>query len=183
MNDNKRLAFDSLPETIINLLQSVVSAKRIEKYMSTADVSDLPSIKGQALDPTVKFVSASISWPQQRAPLATPYTPRSRFIISDLSAEFPKGELSLVCGKLGELTLAVRFDKRDIYSKHLGSGKSLMLLALLGEADVLVGQIVAPRSPPDTLAYLSTQIDLDESNWIVEGACAYVPQTAWLQVR
>ncbi|KAF8595167.1 P-loop containing nucleoside triphosphate hydrolase protein [Ceratobasidium sp. AG-I] len=161
-----RFALNTLPETIVNVLQSIVSAKRIEKYMSTADVSDLQSIKDKALDPTVKLVSASISWPQQRAPptsgSTTPYTPRTRFTIPDLSAEFPKGELSLVCGRLG-------------------SGKSLLLLALLGEADVLAGQVIAPRSPSDTLAYLSTQIDLNESNWIVEGVCAYVPQTAWLQ--
>ncbi|KAG8756217.1 hypothetical protein FRC12_010638 [Ceratobasidium sp. 428] len=161
-----RYAMNTLPETIIDILQSVVSARRIEKYMASAEVEDTQSIKEAALDPTVKLVSASISWPQQRllpgSASSTPFTPRSRFTISDLSAEFPKGELTLICGKLG-------------------SGKSLLLLALLGEADVLSGQVVTPRSPPDTLAHLNTQMDLNDSNWIVQGVCAYVPQTAWLQ--
>ncbi|KAG8740134.1 hypothetical protein FRC10_004719 [Ceratobasidium sp. 414] len=161
-----RYAMNTLPETIINLLQSVVSAKRIEKYMASAEVSDIQSIKETALDPTIKFVSASVSWPQQRpsssSVSSTLFTPRTRFTISDLSAEFPEGKLSLVCGKIG-------------------SGKSLLLLALLGEADVLAGQVIAPRSPPDTLAHLNTQMDLNDSNWIIQGVCAYVPQTAWLQ--
>ncbi|KAG8779852.1 hypothetical protein FRC12_023788 [Ceratobasidium sp. 428] len=161
-----RYAMNTLPETIIDILQSVVSARRIEKYMASAEVEDTQSIKEAALDPTVKLVSASISWPQQRllpgSASSTPFTPRSQFTITDLSAEFPKGELTLICGKLG-------------------SGKSLLLLALLGEADVLAGQVVTPRSPPDTLAHLNTQMDLNDSNWIVQGVCAYVPQTAWLQ--
>jgi pantothenate kinase len=91
----------------MNIVQSLVSAKRIEKYMSLAEVSNLQSIKDSILDPTVKLVSASISWSQQRpqstSVSATPVTPRSRFIISDLSAEFPSGKLSLVCGKLGRM--------------------------------------------------------------------------------
>ncbi|KAG9120664.1 hypothetical protein FRC07_003763, partial [Ceratobasidium sp. 392] len=161
-----KYAMTTLPDTIINILQSVVSAKRIEKYMASAEVSDIRSFEDVALDPTIKLVSASISWPQQKTPSSstssTPFTPRTRFTISDLSAEFPQGELTLICGKIG-------------------SGKSLLLLALLGEADVLAGQVIAPRSPPDTLAHLNTQMDLNDSNWTIQGVCAYVPQTAWLQ--
>ncbi|KAG8745725.1 hypothetical protein FRC10_007205 [Ceratobasidium sp. 414] len=157
----------SLPETFINILQSLVSLRRIEKYMSAAEIADIRSFKDSQLDSTIKLVSATISWPQNKfggpssAPSVAP-TPRARFIISDLSLDFPDGELSLVCGKLG-------------------SGKTLLLLALLGEADVLAGQLLAPRSPPDALAALSQQTGLSSSNWIVKGICAYVPQSAWLQ--
>ncbi|KAG9092399.1 hypothetical protein FS749_015765 [Ceratobasidium sp. UAMH 11750] len=161
-----RYAMSTFPETIINILQSMVSAKRIEKYMASAEISDIQSIEEAALDPTIKLVSASVSWPQQTLPSSsvssTPFTPHTRFTISDLSAEFPTGELSLICGKIG-------------------SGKSLLLLALLGEAEVLARQVIAPKSPPDTLAHLNTQVDLNDSNWIIQGVCAYVPQTAWLQ--
>lgn len=66
--------------------------------------------------------------------------------------------------------------------RHIqGSGKSLLLLALLGEADLLAGQIISPRSPPDTLALFSDLPFIAEKDWIVPGICAYVPQTAWLQ--
>ncbi|QRW05470.1 ABC transporter [Ceratobasidium sp. AG-Ba] len=162
-----RFALNTLPETFINILQSLVSLRRIEKYMSAAEIADIRSFKDSELDSTIKLVSTTISWPQNRfggpssAPSVAP-TPRARFTLHDLSLEFPEGELSLICGKLG-------------------SGKTLLLLALLGEADVLAGQLLAPRSPPDALAALSQQRNLNSSNWIVKGICAYVPQSAWLQ--
>ncbi|KAG8739601.1 hypothetical protein FRC12_016268, partial [Ceratobasidium sp. 428] len=162
-----RFALNTLPETFINILQSLVSLRRIEKYMSAAEIADIRSFKDSELDHTIKLVSATISWPQNRfgGPSSAPSvasTPRARFIISDLSMELPEGELSLICGKLG-------------------SGKTLLLLALLGEADLLTGQLLAPRSPPDALAALGQQNNLSSSNWIVKGICAYVPQSAWLQ--
>lgn len=52
--------------------------------------------------------------------------------------------------------------------------------ALLGEADLLTGQIVCPRSPPDALASFA-KVRASEEDWIVEGICAYVPQAAWLR--
>lgn len=84
----------------------------------------------------------------------------------------------------------------------LGSGKTLMLLclsfpfcspfsqltsdlftssALLGEADLLAGNIISPRSPPDAVATFSALPYIPEDAWVVPGICAYVPQTAWLQ--
>lgn len=54
-------------------------------------------------------------------------------------------------------------------------------LALLGEADVISGQIVCPRTPPDTIAKFAALSYIPEDEWIVPGVCAYVPQTAWLQ--
>ncbi|CAE6493905.1 unnamed protein product [Rhizoctonia solani] len=162
-----RFALNTLPETFINILQSLVSLRRIDKYLSATEIAEIRSIQDTQLEDSIKLVSATISWPQARfggtssASSVAP-TPKARFTISDLSLEFPDGELSLVCGKLG-------------------SGKTLLLLALLGEADILAGQLIAPRSPPDALANLSQESNLNSSNWIVRGICAYVPQTAWLQ--
>ena len=81
----------------------------------------------------------------------------------DVSIDFPLGELSLICGKLG-------------------SGKTLLLLALLGEADVLSGQVLCPRTPPNALASFAGVV-VPEEEWIVQGVCAYVPQSAWLQIE
>jgi len=49
------------------------------------------------------------------------------------------------------------------------------IAALLGEADLLAGQIMCPRSPPDALSTFA-KIRASHDNWIVEGVCAYVPQ-------
>jgi hypothetical protein len=46
--------------------------------------------------------------------------------------------------------------------------------ALLGEADVLAGQVLCPRSNPDSYSSLS-EIDVTKP-WIMDGICAYVPQ-------
>ncbi|TCD67258.1 hypothetical protein EIP91_000335 [Steccherinum ochraceum] len=157
-------ALNALPETLINFVQSLVSIRRIEKYLHGAEVNLAPPLN---LDPSVVAIrSATIVWPQTRSQgsssaSSVALTPRNKFSLIDLSLEFPHGELSLVCGKLG-------------------SGKTLLLLALLGEADVVSGQLLCPRSPPDTIASF-TGVNVPEDEWIAEGICAYVPQTAWLR--
>jgi hypothetical protein len=55
-----------------------------------------------------------------------------------------------------------------------------MLNAVLGEADVLAGQIISPRSPPDALARLMGPLE-DGEDWVIPNMCAYVPQVTWLQ--
>ncbi|GJE85243.1 multidrug resistance-associated ABC transporter [Phanerochaete sordida] len=159
-----KFALNALPETLINMLQAIVSARRIEKYLGGAEVAHVAPLATQ--DPRIALQSATVTWPQDRArgssapPTAAP-TPRQTFVLVDLSIEFPRGALSLVCGKLG-------------------SGKTLLLLALLGEADLLTGQLLCPRSPPDILAsFTGKEAPADE--WVVSGVCAYVPQSAWLR--
>ncbi|KIY69721.1 multidrug resistance-associated ABC transporter [Cylindrobasidium torrendii FP15055 ss-10] len=157
-----KFALNALPETFINLLQSMVSLRRIDKYLNSPEITPVPPREQQS--DQVAFQSCTITWPQDRSrssatPSATS-TPHHKFVLVDLSLRFPKGELSLVCGKLG-------------------SGKTLLLHALLGEADVLSGQMFCPRSPPDALANLMTYKPGQE--WIADGVCAYVPQAAWLR--
>ncbi|EDR07940.1 multidrug resistance-associated ABC transporter [Laccaria bicolor S238N-H82] len=158
-----KFALNALPETFINMLQSMVSLRRIEKYLHAAEVDRvLPS---ERQTQKIALQSCTVTWPQDRASASTTpsaaSTPRHKFMLVDLSLDFPQGELSLICGKLG-------------------SGKTLLLLALLGEADVLTGQLLCPRSPPDSLASFSKIIPRKDE-WVVQGSCAYVPQAAWLR--
>ncbi|KAF9450615.1 P-loop containing nucleoside triphosphate hydrolase protein [Macrolepiota fuliginosa MF-IS2] len=158
-----KFALSVLPETFINMLQSFVSLRRIEKYLSGGEVKSVPPLDHQ--DKTIALQSCTLTWPQDRsmtsaAPSVAP-TPRQKFVLTDLTLSFPEGELSLICGKLG-------------------SGKTLLLLSLLGEADVLAGQLLCPRSPPDSLALYSDCV-ISKDEWIVQGSTAYVPQAAWLR--
>ncbi|KAF9239800.1 multidrug resistance-associated ABC transporter [Melanogaster broomeanus] len=157
-----RFALNALPETFINLLQCHVSLKRIEKYLHLAEVASVPPLPENPVQSPIAFQSATIAWPQDRSRGSAASTPRQKFVLVDLSLKFPAGELSLVCGKLG-------------------SGKTLLLLALLGEADVLTGQVMCQRSPPDALAAFVEQGTIKSEEWIVPGMCAYVPQAAWLR--
>ncbi|KAH0581287.1 hypothetical protein H2248_012386 [Termitomyces sp. 'cryptogamus'] len=162
-----KFALNALPETFINLLQSLVSLRRIEKYMNGAEVAPVPPLSQQSQ--TIAFQSCTITWPQDRSLKTTinstlpsaAATPKHKFMLIDLNLNFPVGELSLVCGKLG-------------------SGKTLLLLSLLGETDILAGQALCPRSPPDSLASFAN-VHASKEEWIVQGVCAYVPQAAWLR--
>lgn len=64
-------------------------------------------------------------------------------------------------------------------SNDAGSGKSLLLAGLLGEADLLTGRMACPRSAPNAMGSLSAPEN--DEDWLVPGVTAYVPQQAWLQ--
>lgn len=159
-----KFALSALPETFINMLQTLVSLRRIEKYLNADEVKPIPPLDKQSK--TIALQSCTLTWPQDRsmrsaAPSLAP-TPKHKFTLTDLTMSFPEGELSLICGKLG-------------------SGKTLLLLALLGESDILAGQLLCPRSPPDSLASFATHSSVSKEEWVVQGATAYVPQAAWLR--
>ncbi|KAJ7271635.1 multidrug resistance-associated ABC transporter [Mycena rebaudengoi] len=160
-----KFALSALPETLITALQarSLISLRRIEKYLNTPEVTPVLPMARQSQ--TIAFQSCTVTWPQDRSPASrassAASTPTYKFVLVDLTLRFPLGELSLICGKLG-------------------SGKTLLLLALLGEADILGGQMMCPRSPPDSLASFAGMHPSKEE-WVVQGICAYVPQAAWLR--
>ena len=143
-----RYALNALPETFIDALQSFVSCKRIEKYLAFAEVDQHTTYSGQG---DITLTNATFTWPRDDADAPTP-----SFTLSNLTLRFPKAGLSLICGRLG-------------------SGKSLLLNGLLGEADLVAGQMDCPRSRPDAMANASS------ADWVVPELIAYVPQQAWLQ--
>jgi ABC-type multidrug transport system fused ATPase/permease subunit len=100
-----RFALTSLPEIVINLLQGLVSLRRVEKYLNGADIEVVPPLQQQRK--TIALQSCTVTWPS-----ATTSTSANKFRLIDVSLDFPHGELTLVCGKLG-------------------SGKTLLLLGAL----------------------------------------------------
>ena len=110
-----------------NVCQSMVSIRRIEKYLNGAEVAPVPPMEHQSQ--TIAFQSCTVTWPQDRSQsTATPSvtsaasTPRHKFMLVDMTLNFPQGELSLICGKLG-------------------SGKTLLLLGVclaMSDSDGLV---------------------------------------------
>ncbi len=96
-----------LPSLLIPL-QSFVSLRRIEKYLQSAEVAAVSPLGENP--PPIAFHGATVTWPQDRARSGTASasavssvsaTPKTKFMLTDLNIVFPKGELSLVCGKLG----------------------------------------------------------------------------------
>jgi len=59
-----------------------------------------------------------------------------------------------------------------------GSGKSLLLAAIIGEAEVIAGKVYTPKSP--SIQERNDSIASDE-NWIIPSACAFVSQIPWIE--
>ncbi|KAK2628213.1 hypothetical protein QTJ16_002859 [Diplocarpon rosae] len=83
----------------------------------------------------------------------------NRFVLRDLTLNFPNRSLSVILGPTG-------------------SGKSLLLAAILGEVDVLEGNITVPRPPPANKRFDSKATAAD---WILSSSIAYVAQTPWIE--
>lgn len=141
------MALAVIPELTSDGLEAWVSLRRVGEYM------DAPE-KEEYLIPSemISFDNASVAWPSDDQE-ANP----DRFILRDLYLQFPANQLSVVSGKTG-------------------SGKSLLLAAILGEADRLSGTIKTPRPPFERYDHKATK-----SNWIIDAAVAFVAQIPWIE--
>ncbi|KAF9930863.1 hypothetical protein FBU30_011152 [Linnemannia zychae] len=185
-----RQSLNILPWQIKNTMQAAVSLKRINKFLLEEELvkdTTVTRLDGKARSdssrPVIGFVNASYIWPNKensakananktpkkdslfkrikakfsKTPaialptetIAEVETPEERFKLKNISIDFPLGKLSVIVGPTG-------------------SGKSALLLALLGELERLDGHHYMPR--------------MDYGYSSSEGSgLAYVAQTAWLQ--
>lgn len=134
---------------ISDLIDASVSINRIESYLNGPEIKPITEN-----GPDIAFKGAAIAWPVDEE------TPdEERFILRDISLNFPGGELSVISGKTG-------------------SGKSLLLSAIINEADLLEGKIFTPTAP-SVLERHDHKANCE--NWIVPGLKAYVSQTPWIE--
>ncbi|SMR45916.1 unnamed protein product [Zymoseptoria tritici ST99CH_1E4] len=98
----------------------------------------------------IRFQQATIKWPGGG---------NSSFRLREIDATFPRHALSLVCGQSG-------------------SGKSLLLAALIGEAEVKRGSITMPQLETRTD---NASMAANPEHWIQEGSVAYVSQIPWIE--
>ena len=138
-----------MPELITIYLDAQVSATRIEKYLDSAE-KEHHSIAGR----TLSFRQATIAWPAEDEG-----ADGSRFTLRGLDLDFPNNELSVISGRIG-------------------SGKSLLLASILGEADIVSGTIQVPRGPPPSERF---DQQATASNWYLEGSLAFVAQIPWIE--
>ncbi|KAI1279478.1 P-loop containing nucleoside triphosphate hydrolase protein [Xylaria sp. FL0933] len=142
-------SLSTIPSLITQLLEARVSMRRIDDYLRSMETSKLVEYGNE-----ISFIHASVAWPTcDGIPID-----QSAFTLCDLNVTFPRGELSVISGETG-------------------SGKTLMLKAILGEAEVLGGAIYVPN------AATRSPISPDEwdEDWTVPGAMAFVAQTPWVE--
>ncbi|PNY26761.1 Multidrug resistance protein 1, partial [Tolypocladium capitatum] len=131
-----------LPLTWTYLVEAWTSCERLESFLRQPE-------RQAVLTPsqTIATEKATISWPSS---LGIEQQAR-RFRLSDLTLRFPSGELSIITGRTG-------------------SGKNLLLSAILGEARLHSGVIRAPVSGPGAKAEIGHR-----------PCIAFVSQCPWLE--
>lgn len=139
-----------IPELIADYLDARISATRIQKYLDSAEKQDYIQ-HGAA----IKFQNATLAWPAEELEAQT----EDQFRLSNLNIEFPNKELSVIFGRTG-------------------TGKSLLLASILGEADLLKGKVYVPQRPPVEARF---DEQANQSNWYLPGTIAYVAQIPWIQ--
>lgn len=138
-----------IPGVISEYFDARVSIERVEKYLNSVENEQYTQAGS-----TVSFHNADIAWPTEHEE-----PDENQFSLQRLNISFPKNELSIVSGKTG-------------------SGKSLLLASILGEADLRSGIIQVPHGPR-TDERLDHQANA--SNWHVEGSLAFVAQIPWIE--
>ncbi|KAI9219265.1 P-loop containing nucleoside triphosphate hydrolase protein [Blastocladiella britannica] len=171
-----RVPLWDLPDQIIRYFETKVSAARIQRYLAEADMTDYCTpidatksiyigARGATLRwPTAHFVtdaapvtaqltgSSSVTLLNtERSSSPAPST-SSAFYLRDIDLSFPRGKLSVILGPTG-------------------SGKSTLLHALLGELELVSGQVIMPRVP---VAYVPQQSWLINAT-IKENICFHTP--------
>ncbi|KAF8933797.1 hypothetical protein BGZ47_010698 [Haplosporangium gracile] len=192
-----RNALNNMPWVFQNAMRASISLKRINRFLQEDDIVRDTTItkldpkarhnSSVSFNPVIGFVGATYSWPNKEvektpesskdvkkdqlsftqkvkakfskrveqpgpivAAVAEPEAIHERFQLKNLSIDFPVGKLSLIVGPTG-------------------SGKTALLLALLGELDRDEGQMFLPR------------LDYGKLRLTIGSGIAYVSQTAWLQ--
>ena len=135
-----------IPELLSNMLDALGSMSRLDEFFTAPE-------KEPKLTPSsnIGFSNATVAWPGTFTQKNNPWTLR------ELNLHFPRGELSIVSGRTG-------------------SGKSLLLAALLGECEILDGEVKIPIQPDDIWSVFKTS-----EQWIVDSAVGYVAQMPWIE--
>ncbi|KFX96759.1 hypothetical protein V490_03156 [Pseudogymnoascus sp. VKM F-3557] len=143
------LTLSIIPELTTDLIDALVSVNRVEEYLSAPEIAADRKVSDE-----ISFSHASVAWPCDDET-----DEADKYVLRDIDIAFPRGELSVISGKTG-------------------SGKTLLLSAILGETDLLAGSVHVPPSPE-----LSSRHDAaaTRDNWIIPSSIAYVAQIPWIE--
>ncbi|GME70934.1 unnamed protein product [Ambrosiozyma monospora] len=132
---------------VSRLIRANVSLKRIDDFFLEAETSKYDQLTkpGTSTSPKVGFENATFAWDTEED---------ATFKLHDLNISFKVGKLNLIVGPTA-------------------SGKSSLLLALLGEMNLIEGNVFLPCFIPREDLFPDPITGLTES-------AAYCAQTAWL---
>ncbi|KAB5580545.1 hypothetical protein GE09DRAFT_1020010 [Coniochaeta sp. 2T2.1] len=140
------------------VVEAWTSCMRLDKYLSRPDREEIAK-PGNA----IRFEKATVAWPKpEDTDASLPAAPQQQgehSMLRDISLEFPTGKLSVITGKTG-------------------SGKSLLLAAILGEVNLVSGSVQTPGPP---LVTEPAPEFIPSDDWIIPSSTAFVSQTPWVE--
>lgn len=153
-----RNPLDALPDMLVSVLSAIVSLKRIDKFLSEEETpkydqllpnNDHSSLTSNPNSP-LGFYKATFTYSEEDEKIAD----GTAFCLRNIDIRFPRGELTIIAGPVG-------------------SGKTTILLSLLGETRRLSGRTYMPCAIARTLVPIDPTSGLSET-------VAYCPQSPWL---
>ncbi|KAK4142467.1 uncharacterized protein C8A04DRAFT_38253 [Dichotomopilus funicola] len=150
-----RYPLDQLGDMIAHVQESAVSIDRIEEFLSEEETEKFAQLGVDNVDENgnrvIGFKNATFIWGSRTA------------VAEDGSMAF----------RLLDLDLDFKIGKLNVITGPTGSGKTSLLMALLGEMTIMKGRVFLPggRSRED--------VRPDPETGLAE-TCAYVAQQAWL---
>lgn len=150
-----RIPLDQLADMIAHVQECKVSIDRVEEFLNEDETEKYAQLsnngKSKSGDSLIGFEDATLTWGSKDAP---PDGETQAFRMLDLSIKFSIGNLNLVVGPTG-------------------SGKTSLLMALLGEMTLVQGSVYLPGGRSKETLLEDPETGLTES-------VAYCAQQAWL---
>ncbi|KAK9479736.1 hypothetical protein V1514DRAFT_327274 [Lipomyces japonicus] len=144
-----RTPMDRLAEMITNVIEARTSLERVQKFLDeeeTQKYAQLNQVLRTSDAPLIGFRNASFSWSSN----ATSYD----FKLQDIDVSFAPGKLTVIVGPTG-------------------AGKSSLLLALLGEMNIVKGHVYLPGAS-------ALEQPSEYKNTGLTESVAYCAQQPWL---
>lgn len=166
-----RIPLDRLAASITFVLQAHVSLSRIDKFLQEREKENSYQRSKFEQSGVLGFENATISWPTRTSlsdidPGGMKRSKDGDIPLDDISSSHSSRPFCLE-----NLNILFEAESLNTICGPSGSGKSSLLLALLGEMEVIEGQIVAPQTSHENMNY--------QSNGLAE-AVAYCPQEPWI---
>lgn len=150
-----RMPLDQIGDMIAHVQEASVSVDRVEEFLNEEETTKFEQLGEDNIDENGKrvigFRDATFIWGSKEA---VAEDGSMAFRLLDLNVDFQIGKLNVITGPTG-------------------SGKTSLLMALLGEMSLMTGRVYLPggRSRED--------VPPDPETGLAE-TCAYVAQSAWL---
>ena len=169
-----RIPLSRLSESIAFLLQAHVSLVRVATFLKETETGKYAQLgsnfRDESLNSAIGFDNATLTWSTTVAEVientediesnANPQVSHVPFKLQDLTISFKEGGLNVICGPTG-------------------SGKSSLLLALLGEMELVQGEVFLPHQDKDNMVDFNSANRQDPSSRF-SLTTAYCPQEPWI---